>query len=85
MRRPWQIWILFFFGLAIVIPGMGWLTIMTIRLDQSRENDRRETEFARQEAELQERVSSALYRMDLKILPLIAREAARPSYSYESF
>ena len=85
MRRPWQIWILFFFGLAIVIPGMGWLTIMTIRLDQSRENDRRETEFARQEAELQERISSALYRMDLKILPLIAREAARPSYSYESF
>jgi len=85
MRRPWQIWILFFFGLVIVIPGMGWLTIMTVRLDESRENDRRETELARQEAELQERISSALYRMDLKILPLIAREAARPSYSYDSF
>jgi len=85
MRRPWQIWILFFFGLAIVIPGMGWLTIMTVRLEESREDDRRETELARQEAELQERISSALYRMDLKILPLIAREAARPSYSYDSF
>ncbi len=85
MRRPWQIWILFFFGLAIVIPGMGWLTVMTVRLEESREDDRRETEFARQEAELQERVSSALYRMDLKMLPLIAREAARPSYYYDSF
>jgi signal transduction histidine kinase len=85
MRRPWQIWILFFFGLAIVIPGMGWLTIMTVRLEESREDDRRGTELARQEAELQERISSALYRMDLKMLPLIAREAARPSYSYDSF
>jgi signal transduction histidine kinase len=85
MRRPWQIWILFFFGLAIVIPGMGWLTIMTVRLEESREDDRRGTELARQEAELQERISSALYRLDLKILPLIAREAARPSYFYDSF
>ncbi|MGI9495054.1 MAG: sensor histidine kinase [Mariniblastus sp.] len=85
MRRPWQIWILFLFGLAIVIPGMGWLTVMTVRLEESREDDRRETELARQEAELQERISSALYRMDLKMLPLIAREAARPSYSYDPF
>lgn len=85
MRRPWQIWILFFFGLAIVIPGMGWLTIMTVRLEESREDDRIGTELARQEAELQGRISSALYRMDLKMLPLIAREAARPSYSYDSF
>ncbi|MDE0938274.1 MAG: HAMP domain-containing sensor histidine kinase [Mariniblastus sp.] len=85
MRRPWQIWILFFFGLAIVTPGMGWLTIMTVRLEESREDDRRGTELARQEAELQERISSALYRMDLKMLPLIAREAARPGYSYDSF
>ena len=52
MRRPWQIWILFFFGLAIVTPGMGWLTIMTVRLEESREDDRRGTELARQEAEL---------------------------------
>lgn len=85
IRKPWQIWLTFFLGLIVVIPAMTWLTVKTIQLDALRENDRIETELARQEAELQERISSALYRMDLKMLPLIAQEASRPFYFYKPF
>lgn len=85
MRKPWQIWLVFLLGLAVVVPTMGWLTVKTIQLDRLRETDRYETELARREAELQERISSALYRMDLKMLPLVAQEAARPYYFYDSF
>ncbi len=85
MRRPWQIWLVFMICLAAVIPAMTWLSWKTMQIDSLRETDRVETEIARQEAELQERISSALYRMDLKLLPLVAQEAARPHYLYDSF
>ncbi|MEL7497301.1 MAG: HAMP domain-containing sensor histidine kinase [Planctomycetota bacterium] len=85
MKRPWQIWTLFAVALMLVIPPMVWLTIKAVQVDRQREVDRNETELARQEAELQERLSSALYRLDLKLLPLVAQEAARPHYLYDSF
>ena len=85
IRKPWQIWLAFLLCLAVVVPAMAWLSFQTIKLDGLRETDRRETELARQEAELQERISSALYRMDLKMLPLIAQEASRPHYYYKPF
>jgi signal transduction histidine kinase len=85
MRNPWQIWFVFLLCLAAVIPAMVWLTFKTIEVDSLRETDRIETELARREAELQERISSALYRMDFKLLPLVAQEAARPYYLYQSF
>ena len=85
IRKPWQIWLAFLLCLAVVVPAMAWLSFQTIKLDQLRETDRVESELARQEAELQERISSALYRMDLKMLPLIAQEASRPHYSYKPF
>ena len=58
---------------------MAWLSLKTIHLDAQRESDKAETELARREAELQELISSALYRMDLKMLPLVAQESARPN------
>jgi len=85
MKKTWQIWSLFFFSVLAVAIAMSWLSLKTIRLDALRETDRAETELARREAELQERVSSALYRMDLKMLPLVAQEAARPQNFYQSF
>ena len=85
MKRTWQIWSLFLFCVLAVAIAMGWLSLKTIRLDALREADRAETELARREAELQERISSALYRMDLKMLPLVAQEAARPQNFYQSF
>ncbi|MEO8269481.1 MAG: HAMP domain-containing sensor histidine kinase [Aureliella sp.] len=85
MNRPWQIWPLFVFCLLAVTIAMSWLSLKTVRLDAQREADRAETEMARREAELQERVSSALYRMDLMMLPIVAQEAARPENQYQSF
>ncbi len=85
MSKPWQIWAVFLLCLLAVAMAMSWLSFKIIRLDALRETDRIETELARREAELQERVSSALYRMDLMMLPLVAQEAARPHYLYHSF
>lgn len=85
MKKPWQIWSVFLLCLSGLILAMLWLSFKTIELDSARENDRVETELARRQAELQERVSSALYRMDLKLLPLVSQEASRPHYLYESF
>ncbi|TWU43715.1 Alkaline phosphatase synthesis sensor protein PhoR [Novipirellula aureliae] len=82
MKKPWQIWTLFCVCLLAIVIAMSWLSLKTIRLDGLRESDRAETEMARREAELQERISSALYRMDLKMLPLVIHEAARPPYFY---
>ena len=85
MKKPWQIWTAFLLCLAALIIAMLWLSFKTIEMDQAREKDRAETEIARQKAELQERISSALYRMDLKLLPLVSQEASRPHYLYEPF
>lgn len=83
MKKPWQIWSLFAIILCVVLPAMVWLTMQINETDQLREQDRVETELARREAELQERINSALYRMDWWATPLVAQEAARPYYLYE--
>lgn len=84
MKRTWQIWMLFSLCFLAIAVAMSWLSLKVVRLDALRETDRAETELARREAELQERISSALYRMDLKMLPLISQEAARPTYFYQT-
>ncbi len=78
MKRPWQIWLLFLLCLAIVVPAMGWLTIKALELDRAEA-------LARQQAELEEDVSRALWRMDARLTPLLAQEAARPYFVYRSF
>src|SRR5690606_17623651 len=85
MTKLWQIWALYVICLAAVTVAMAWLSLKTMRLDAAREADRAETEMARREAELQGLVSSALYRMDLMMLPIVAQEAARPEGHYQSF
>ena len=85
IKKPWQIWSLFGLILLIVLPAMVWLTMQINEADRLREDDRAETELARRKAELQERINSALYRLDSWTTPLVAREAARPYYLYQSF
>lgn len=85
MKSPLRIWLLYIACLAIAIPALAWLSWQAIALDKAREHDRQETELARREAELQERTSSALWRLDSLLSPLIAQEAARPYYLYRSF
>ena len=69
----------------VVLPAIIWLSVTSIRLDIASEKDRVQTELARREAELQERVSSALWRMDGFLANLIARESTRPWYWYRPF
>lgn len=85
IKRPWQIWTVYGLCVLLVLPAMLWLSFTTWQLDQAREIDRQATEAARRQAELQERVSSALWRMDWLIIPLVAQEVARPYYMYNSF
>lgn len=75
MRRPWQIWLLFGLGLAVVVPAMAWLTVMALELDRAES-------LARKQAELEEDMSRALWRMDALLTPLLAEEAARPDFFY---
>jgi len=63
-------------ALAIVLPAMTWLTYMVIDLDQAEI-------AARQQAELEEDISRALWRMEVKLMPILAKEAARPSSVYQ--
>lgn len=85
MKRPWQIWFLYFGCLAIVVPAMAWLTLKAWELDAAEQTARLAAEQARRQAELQELASSALWRMDWTLTPLIAQEAARPYFVYQSF
>src|SRR5688572_5508096 len=78
MKRPWQVWLAFLLCSAIVAGAMAWLTLHALRVD-------RERTAARAEAELEQRVSLALWRMDTKLAPLIAEEVARPYAYYDSF
>ena len=84
-NRPALYWSLFTLCLLLIIPAMVWLTYSVLGLDQQMREDRRQTELARREVELQEKITSALYRMDWKLGPHIAREAAQPYYAYDSF
>jgi len=78
MKRPWQVWFAFACCSLLVAAAMGWLTVHALRVD-------RERSAARAEAELEQRVSLALWRMDTKLAPLIAEEVARPHQYYDSF
>src|SRR6185436_20180645 len=76
MLRPFHIWLLFLLGLALVLPPMGWLTVKALELDRAEL-------AARQQVELEEKVSRALWRMDVFLSPLLAQEAARPEFLYK--
>lgn len=75
MKRPWQVWLLFLASLAVVVPAMGWLTLKALELDRSQAE-------AQQQAQLEQEIRLALWRMDTALMPLLAREAARPPASY---
>jgi signal transduction histidine kinase len=78
MSRPSHIWVLFCFCLAVVLGAMGWVSATVLRLDRA------EAE-ARRQAEIEESIRLALWRMDSSLAGLIARENARPYFAYNSF
>ena len=78
MRRPWHVALVFFICLAVVLVAMGWVSVTALQLNQ------REV-AARQQADLEERVRLALWRMDSSLAPLLARENGRPYFAYTPF
>ena len=76
MKRPWQYWTVYVVALALVLTAMTWLTFMALELDQAEI-------AARRQAELEEDINRALWRMEVKLMPILAKEAARPSAVYQ--
>ncbi len=78
MKRPWQVWTAVVACGILVAAAMGWLTLHALRAD-------RERSAALAAADLEQRVSLALWRMDTKLAPLIAEEVARPHFLYDPY
>jgi signal transduction histidine kinase len=78
MTRPWKIWLIFALCAAVVLCVMGWVSATALRLDRSQAQ-------ARSQAELEEKVRLALWRMDSMLSPLLAQESVRPYFTYTAF
>jgi signal transduction histidine kinase len=59
----------------LVFGGLAWLTSAALQLEQKEHE-------ARAEAELSGQIRLALWRLDSRVFPLLAREASRPYYHY---
>jgi len=77
MNRPHRVWLLFALFLALAAGGLGWLTHQTLELNRAEA-------IARQQAEQEERVGLALWRMDAFLMPLLVQEASRPDFVYSA-
>jgi signal transduction histidine kinase len=78
MNRPWHTWSIFGICLAVLLAAMGWVSLTAVRLDRAQEE-------TAQQAEVEERVRLALWRMDSALAALVIEESARPYYAYRSF
>lgn len=78
MKRPWHVWSFFLAGLLLVLLTMGWFTSKVLELDSERLAMRRN-------AQVEERVRLAMWRMDSYLAPAIGTESARPYFVYSSF
>ena len=65
-------------GISAVFAALTWVTIHTLQLERS---EKETAALARH----QEVVRLVLWRMDSALTPIIAREAARPYFEYQSF
>src|SRR5688572_5878203 len=70
MRRG-LLWIIFALCLTTAFFAMGWISLTVLRLDR--------------QAQVEENVRLALWRMDSTLAPLIAQESSRPYFAYSPF
>jgi hypothetical protein len=77
MKRPWQVWSVFVVCAIAAAAAMIWLTQQALHADRLRR-------IAEAEAELEQRVSLALWRMDTELAPIIAEEVIRPPSAYRA-
>jgi signal transduction histidine kinase len=78
MKRPLHVWITFIACLGLLLAATGWVVWHTLGLEAARER-------AAVEADRQERVRLALWRMDFQASSLLLRENARPPHDFRAF
>ena len=75
MTRARRTWWIYAIATFVVVGALVWVSLTVMRLEASRAR-------ARSDAQQQEQVRLALWRMDSWMAPILAREAARPDYHY---
>jgi signal transduction histidine kinase len=78
MNRPLHIWLLFGLCVAVLMAAMGWVSFTALQLDRSQAETRRQADF-------EEKVRLALWRMDSALAPLVAQETSLPYFYYQPF
>ena len=78
MNRPRHIWSLFAVCATVLLGAVTWVTATALRLEHAQAE-------AQQQADFEEKVRLALWRMDSLLTPLIAEESARPASHYQPF
>ncbi len=71
-------WLAFLLCLTVFVTVLGWISAHTLELEEARQT-------AALEAQAQERVRLALWRMDSFASALLIRENARPTWHYQAF
>src|SRR5688572_30210647 len=77
LRGPGGGLLVFLLITALVGGGLGWMSMVVLRLEQ-------EQQQARAEAEVANNIRLALWRLDTRVTPDLAREEGRP-YNHYSF
>ena len=78
MRKPLHIWITFLACFGLLLAAMAWVSWHTLALERTREE-------AARDADQQERVRLALWRLDFQASALLMRENARPPTDFRPF
>jgi signal transduction histidine kinase len=78
MNRPAIVWTIFGIAVALVFAAMTAVSVTTLRLERGQFE-------AQRQAELEEKVRLALWRMDSAVAPLILEESSRPYFTYSAF
>jgi signal transduction histidine kinase len=77
MRSSWS-WLLFFLFLSVFAGALGWMSLRMLGMEKERLQNA-------EQAQVQEKMRLALWRMDSIASALLIRESARPAQHYQAF
>ncbi len=77
MNRPAHIWIPFGISVLLALAAMAFVSFAALEAEEANRE-------ARSRESVEDRIRLALWRMDSAIAPILARENARPHYTYQS-
>ncbi len=77
-NKLWKTWLIFGLCLGLVFLAMGWISVIALKLEKTEAK-------VRQQAQKEENVRLALWRMDSLLSPFIGEENSRPYIHYSSF